>query len=248
MAEFLTTYATSHHIEKIIKGAISKLVLVSPYLQLSRTFFERLKDASAKGVSIKIIYGKSELRDDQMKQLAELKGLELFYFENLHAKCYMNENTMVITSMNMYDFSEKNNREMGVLIEREKDTQVFKDAMDETKSIIDSSVKKDFTLKNKQVAAKNPKYVETKTPKYAESKSPKYATKKGYCIRCRTAITLNPDRPLCEDCYGTWSIYENIDFREQYCHGCGDPGPSSFRYPQCQECYSSYSNTLKLTM
>ena len=234
MAEFLTTYATSHHIEMIIKGAISKLVLISPYLQLSKTFFERLKDASAKGVSIKIIYGKSELRDDQMKQLAELKGLELFYFENLHAKCYMNENTMVITSMNMYDFSEKNNREMGVLIEREKDTQVFKDAMDETKSIINSSKKIDFVKSEKQIAPKSPKYV--------DSKSPKYPSKKGFCIRCRKPIAFNPDKPLCEECYVKWGVYGNIDFREKHCHGCGSPGPSSFRIPQCLDCFGSYTH------
>lgn len=232
MAEFLTTYATSHSIEKIIKGAIRTLVLVSPYLQLSKTFFERLKDASARGVSIKLIYGKDELKDDQKKLLAELKGLELYYFENLHAKCFMNENTMVITSMNMYDFSEKNNREMGVLIERSKDIQVFKDAVDETKSIIDSSVRIHFTQKNKQVLVKGSKY----------------SAKIGYCIRCRAAITLNPEKPLCEDCYEIWNVYNNIDFKENHCHGCGTTGPSSFRYPQCQDCYSAYYKPRKLTM
>ncbi len=62
MAEFLTTSGTSHHIENIIIDAKTKLVLVSPYLQISKTFYERLKDASNKGVQIKIIYGKDELK------------------------------------------------------------------------------------------------------------------------------------------------------------------------------------------
>lgn len=44
MAEFLTTNGTSYHIENIIIGAEEKLVLVSPYLQISKTFYERLKD------------------------------------------------------------------------------------------------------------------------------------------------------------------------------------------------------------
>jgi hypothetical protein len=38
MAEFLITSGTSHHIENIIMDAKKKLFLVSPYLQLSKTF------------------------------------------------------------------------------------------------------------------------------------------------------------------------------------------------------------------
>ena len=58
MAEFLTTNGTSYHIEKVITGANKKLILVSPYLQISKTFYERLHDASKRNVSIKIIFGK----------------------------------------------------------------------------------------------------------------------------------------------------------------------------------------------
>lgn len=116
MAEFLTTSGTSHELENIIIDSKKKLTLVSPYLQLSKTFHQRLKDASNRGVKIVIIYGKDELKPNERNSLAELRNVELYYFENLHAKCYFNEDRMIITSMNMYEFSEKNNREMGVLI------------------------------------------------------------------------------------------------------------------------------------
>ena len=139
MAEFLTTNGTSYHIENIIIGAKRKLVLVSPYLQLSKTLFERLKDAANRDVSIRIIFGKDDLKPNERNSLAELKNLELYYFENLHAKCYFNEFEMVITSMNMYEFSEKNNREMGVHIIKEKDNELFDKAVAETISIIQSS-------------------------------------------------------------------------------------------------------------
>ena len=87
MAEFLTTNGTSYHIENVIIGAKQKLILVSPYLQISKTFYERLKDAVNKGVKIKIIFGKDELKPNERNSLAELKNLELFFFENLHRKC-----------------------------------------------------------------------------------------------------------------------------------------------------------------
>ena len=90
MAEFLTTNGVSFRIETIIMEARKKLVLVSPFLQLSKTFFERLKDASNRNVEIIIIYGKDELKPNERNSLAELKSVELYFFENLHAKCYFN--------------------------------------------------------------------------------------------------------------------------------------------------------------
>ena len=76
MAKFLTTSGTSHHIENIILGAKKELFLVSPYLQISKTFFERLRDASNRGVSIKIIYGKNNLQEFQLRSLQEIKNIE----------------------------------------------------------------------------------------------------------------------------------------------------------------------------
>ena len=67
MAKFLTTNGISLKIEDIIKGAKKKLILVSPYLQISKTFYERLKDATNKGVVIKIIYGKDNLESIEIE-------------------------------------------------------------------------------------------------------------------------------------------------------------------------------------
>src|SRR5437899_1829722 len=117
MAEFLTTHGTAFQIEKVIAGARKQLTLVSPLLKLSKTLAERLQDAARRGVRITIVFGKEELESEQQLLLSELAGARLYFLPNLHAKCYLNEDRMVITSMNMYEFSEKHNREMGVLLE-----------------------------------------------------------------------------------------------------------------------------------
>src|SRR5690606_14044112 len=163
MAEFLTTNGTSYHIENIIIDAKTKLFLVSPYLQISKTFYERLKDASNKGVAIKIIYGKDELKPNERNSLAELKNVELFFFENLHAKCYFNETRMVITSMNMYEFSEKNNREMGVLIDSSTDKDLFDKAVNEALSIIQSSEQIALRKTDRPIYQNNKKEVDNNT-------------------------------------------------------------------------------------
>lgn len=231
MAEFLTTNGTSYNIENIIIGAKSKLILVSPYLQISKTFYERLKDASNKGVQIKIIYGKDELKPNERNSLAELKNVQLFFFENLHAKCYFNENTMVITSMNMYEFSEKNNREMGVLIDKVKDKELFDKAVAETLSIVQSAEEIPLRKATRQVVQK-----ETKK----EGLLGKLLFKKvvrGYCIRCEDRIDYDPERPFCVDCYHKWNIYGNEDYVENVCHRCGEYEKTTMAKPQCYDCF-----------
>ena len=58
------------------------------------------------------------------------------FCKNLHAKCYMNENMCIVTSLNLYEFSQVNNNEMGILIQRSEDGQLHKDAYDEAQRII----------------------------------------------------------------------------------------------------------------
>ncbi len=231
MAEFLTTTGTSFHIENIILRAKRKLILVSPYLQLSKTFFERLKDANFRGVEIKILYGKNELQNNEKELLASLEKLEIHYFDNLHAKCYFNESEMVITSMNMYEFSEKNNREMGVYITRDKDKELFENAVNETLSILHSSEKRDLQKVEKEVYSSN-----NHKDKWADENN----DSQGFCIRCGDQIEFNPDRPYCWDCYNVWRQYENEEFLEQVCHKCGKPENSSMAKPQCYECFKEF--------
>ncbi|OIQ27989.1 MAG: hypothetical protein BM564_11380 [Bacteroidetes bacterium MedPE-SWsnd-G2] len=225
MAEFLTTNGTSYHIEKIITGASKKLILVSPYLQLSKTFFERLQDASKRNVSIKIIYGKDELKPNEKSSLSELDNLELLFFKNLHAKCYFNEKEMVITSMNMYEFSEKNNREMGVYATRKQDKELFSNAVNETLSIIQSSEVIDLTYSSRDNYS---------LKRIITSNSNNHL---GFCIRCKDRIDFNIDKPYCNDCYSVWLNFKNFEYIENACHNCGEYAISSMDKPECYSCF-----------
>jgi hypothetical protein len=145
MAKFLTTVGNSFYIEQIIIKSSKSLTLVTPYLKLSRNLIERLSDAQRDGVRITLIYGKNELAPKEKKNLFSFSNIEIYFCQNLHAKCYHNESSMIITSMNLYEFSERNNREMGLLIERDRDSEIFNDTLKEIESIKNSSVlEKDF--------------------------------------------------------------------------------------------------------
>ncbi len=213
MAEFLTTTGGANSIEDIISTAKTQLYLYSPYLKLSKTLLERLKDTARRSVKIVIVYGKQELNAEEKQKLVSLSNLELYYFENLHAKCYFNHRKMVITSMNVYEFSERNNREMGVLLDSERDIEAFTKAYTEAVSI----------LKN----AKKINISELKTTKGA-----------GHCIRCLTEIKLDVTKPLCLNCYRQWARFNNRLYPEKYCHSCGVEHKTCLESPNCSICSS----------
>jgi hypothetical protein len=231
MAEFLTTKGVSYQIEKIIMEAKRKLILVSPFLQLSKTFYERLQDASHRGVAITIVYGKDELKPNQRNSLAELRNVKLYYSENLHAKCYFNELLMVITSMNMYEFSERNNREMGVLITKSADQEVFSSAVSETQSIIQSAERIQLSRSNRDLYQPQ----ENRLPASGEQSNS--TPSRGYCIRCESRIPFDPNRPYCKTCYSVWAQFENPFYQENVCHGCGQFEAASLDKPLCYTCF-----------
>lgn len=136
MAKFLNTSATNYFLEEMIKGASDRLILISPFLKLNERIKELLEDKNRLKIDVRIVYGKSELQPEEINWLKELTFVRTSFCKNLHAKCYLNENSCIITSLNLYEFSQINNNEMGVFISREEDQEMYKEAYDEAQRII----------------------------------------------------------------------------------------------------------------
>ena len=136
MAKFLNTSATNYYLEELIKNADDRLILISPFLKLNDKIKELLEDKNRLKIDIRIIYGKSELHPEEMNWLNELKFIRTSFCKNLHAKCYINESSCIITSLNLYEFSQVNNNEMGIFVDRDKDSELYKDTYSEAQRII----------------------------------------------------------------------------------------------------------------
>jgi len=133
MAEFLSTRGISYNLEAIIKNATRELIIITPYLNFSTPIYEQLR-AVSKVVKVCFIYGKKELYNSQERLIKEL-NCDILYKENLHAKCYLNENTALIGSMNLMAFSEVNNYEMGVLLDSIADKKAYDECKNEIELI-----------------------------------------------------------------------------------------------------------------
>lgn len=136
MAKFLNTSATNYFLEELIKEAKDRLILISPFLKLNDRMKELLADKNRLKIDVRIVYGKSELQPEEINWLKELTYIRTSFCKNLHAKCYLNEELCIITSLNLYEFSQINNNEMGVLIRRADDSDLYKDAYEEAQRII----------------------------------------------------------------------------------------------------------------
>jgi phosphatidylserine/phosphatidylglycerophosphate/cardiolipin synthase-like enzyme len=165
MAKFITTKQITSELEDLIKKADERLYIVSPYLKLSKDFRDLLTYRNTNRKDTKIIFGKQELNPEQMTFFQGLRFVYLFFSEDLHAKCYINDTKMIITSMNFYDFSMMNNKEMGILIDKAvtEDTQVYNDAWSEIDFIEKTSKPFDFVSKPTSFVSPTTAVKETKT-------------------------------------------------------------------------------------
>jgi hypothetical protein len=231
MAEFITTKGAAYHLERIISGASRHLTLISPYLQISDVFLQRLHDAGRRGVTTTIVYGKSDLRTGEDAKVRNVRGVRLLYLQNLHAKCYFNETDMIITSMNMFEASEQN-REMGIYLVAGE--PAYAGAVREAESIIAAAQVRQPTGRVEEARQSEGPFTV-----FGRLLSKAYSAvgTQGHCIRCGEAVRLDPDRPFCRTCYNVWSVYSNQDYKERFCHECGRSELTSARRPLCLTCF-----------
>ncbi len=195
MAKFLNSSGTTYHLEELIKNASDRLIIISPYLKLNERIKELLEDRNRLKIDIRIVYGKNDLHPEEINWLKNLTFIRTSFCKNLHAKCYLNENECIITSLNLYEFSQVNNNEMGVLIYRNEDTKLYADTYEEAQRIIRISDEVRMSLEkvtetddkiNSDKSVSSPtnevtaKTVEAATPMYSKLTTAKLAKELGF--------------------------------------------------------------------
>jgi phosphatidylserine/phosphatidylglycerophosphate/cardiolipin synthase-like enzyme len=160
VAKFLSTTATNYRLEELIKDARERLIIISPYLKFNERFKTLLEDKDRMKIDVRIVYGKSELAPQEINWLGSLESVRTSFRQNLHAKCYLNEQVAIITSMNLYEFSQINNDEMGVFIVRDEEPELYRDVYEEAQRIIRSSQQVRLAAAEVKDAPKHPADVE----------------------------------------------------------------------------------------
>lgn len=133
MAKYLDTSHISSELMTLLKEAKERIILVTYSLQVNTQIQERLRTKSKLGTlaEITLIYGNTKPKQAELQWMADIDDLKVFQKKNLHAKCYINENKAIISSMNLYDYSQTTNVEMGFLISKEEDPDAYAKMMED---------------------------------------------------------------------------------------------------------------------
>lgn len=260
MAEFVKGNQLNAELEKIFDNANEQLVIISPFIKLHSRFVDVLKSKKENNkLKITIVFGKNEdnisksFNEEDFEFLKDFPNIEIKYEPRLHAKYYASESAALLSSMNLYDYSQNHNIEFGILT---KVTIVGS----LTGSLLGDSIDADafnyfdqVVTNSKTLYKKTPQYEDKLmglTRKYTHSNiekddlstllNVKVSNQKsnkesymGYCIRTGEQIPFNPYRPLSDKAYESWSRYKDRDYKEKFCHYSGEPsnGETSFSKP-----------------
>lgn len=259
MAKFLKGNALNAAIEEIFDECEKQLIIVSPFIKLHSRFINSLK--AKKGLDkleIKILFGKNEkdisksFNQEDFDFIKEFPNIEIRYNEHLHAKYYSNENKAVLSSMNLYEYSQNNNIEFGILTNPNLITSLTSSFTGNTldddaygyfqQVILDSELlfnrKPNYESKYGGIQKS---YISSETlhddltsqlilkpKKQKVTKSPSNSPKEnknskvGYCIRTGENIEFNPEKPMTNKAYKMWNKFGDKDYQEKYCHFSGE--------------------------
>jgi hypothetical protein len=253
MAEFVKGSELNSVIEKIFETAEQRIVIISPYIKLHSRLIEILKSKmNNPQILIEIVFGKNEdditksINKSDIEFLSDFPNIKIYHEPRLHAKYYSNEHTSVLSSMNLYDFSQNNNIEFGIVtrpsligsITGNVSTRLDKDAFDYFNTVLDNSnclferrpnfESKNLGLTKKYIASSvevdNLSEVFNIGKINIKRNRKNNSTKKtnGFCIRTGKEIPFNIEKPLSYDAYLSWSQFSDPNYSESYCHFSGE--------------------------
>ena len=201
-----------------------------------------------------IVYGKNE--EDKTKSISEddyaffkrFANISIRYHKRLHAKMYANDHQCLCTSLNLHDYSLRENIEFGILTKskildlathfinlvapKTLSDPLDRQAIDFVVYIVEKS-----TIEFEK-SAKKISFVFGLFTSYDTSKVTIEKSRTGYCIRTKQPIPFNAEKPYSTTAYNSWSKYNNPNYTEKYCHQCGKENKSTFSKPICYNCYS----------
>src|SRR5688572_30399074 len=248
MAKFLTGNELNSELENIFETADEVLILISPYIKLHNRYASALRTKlDDDKFQIIIVFGKNEhdisksLKQEDFLFFKQFPNIQICYEKRLHAKYYANERAAILTSMNLYSYSQDNNIEAGVMTKVKMfgpDTlddhayKYFNRVIEQSELLFHKIPQYDSAMMGLTKKYKGSKVEVDKLSDFFANKSkyesvirsnPIQVSSMGYCIRTSKQIPFNPKRPLSDESYRSWSQFSNEEFPEKYCHFSGEP-------------------------
>ena len=258
MVEILNTDLINAEITEVCDRARKNLVIISPFLKINYKLRRIIESTVRREVKLTVIYGKRDLDKDTLDWLKTLPSCNIGYLENLHAKIILNEEAAVMSSMNLYEYSQVNNHELGMIAWIKDGKGEYKDILFECIRMINSSTKQygkwdieDIDKPLQRKFRKDTYFVPVTEvvgfDSHAEKESKPDEMIKCHCIRCGRIIPLYHDYVYCGRCLDSWKQYRNTKYVEKdgHCYICGKNALVSAEKPACSDCFRDNADLVK---
>ena len=220
-------------LQKAIYNTISmaekELIIVSPYIQLSKDLKEKIFKVHPNNSSLHIIIVFDKNENDIEKSFKK-EDIEVIVYKNNFFNSSKKDILNIIEKEGKTIFVKRPNyrkKYFGLL----KDLVGFTIHLNLFEEIWNGKGLKDLKKINYTSFPKE-NYVNKSNEIEIISKK-----KKGHCIRCNTEILFNKYMPLCKRCFYQWNENKNPDHIESYCHCCGKKKTNiSKSTPLCYDC------------
>lgn len=154
----------------------------------------------------------------------------------------------MLTSMNLYEFSQATNFEAAFVIEKGKflsglinnsSHDAWEEALDFINKIIEKSetvFKKGDVYKTTFLGILEEKVGEKQednTNKFYKIISSKESPPEAFCIRTGVSIPFNIKKPYSDGAFKSWIRFSNDEYKEKYCHFTGEEsyGETCYKSP-----------------
>jgi|GEM_PF-5388754 len=180
----------------LIKNARERITFVTPYIDLWENLKRALRDGIERRVDITFFIRKdhNQPKPHDLQWLLE-NGVKVHEVPNLHAKIYLNETTVLVSSMNILRSSINDSKEFAMIVNNELHKKMFRDYV--------SALIPKFSTTQASHSIGN--YVSGLIAKATESqtspRSDRQISNTGTCAQCGRKIPFNKERPLCLDCW-----------------------------------------------
>lgn len=212
MADFL---ATRLHINMRIEDTISQAkeyiyLLTSDFAHLPQPMFQKLWEASSRGVKVFIIYANTTLPDDQLPSLQKFRNLSLYCNPALRYNTTFNEHEAVMHSVSTTAHTAPEEIHSGIHFKKKYASEMHDKLLSETKEIRNNGVKmtvnagqlvdylklqETFIKAEEERKASTPVTTENPTP----TSTPVYGNKK-LTVKEKQKLILDTFAEQCPDC------------------------------------------------
>ncbi|HYE77788.1 MAG TPA: phospholipase D-like domain-containing protein [bacterium] len=197
-----------------------RIIIVSPYVKPWGHIQEALLAARDRGVATTLYYRKGQEAKQEAAVIARC-FTRATPVRNLHAKIYCFDGEIVVSSMNLYEFSSAASKEIALRVVDAEQRRMIE-------AFIEAELAPAVADSLGSTAAEGP---------VQDLPSQASTAADGHCIRCGAGLSYGPEFPLCDRCFRMWKRYSNPEHTEKFCHACGKKAKTSLLKPLCYACY-----------